>query len=113
MRFAARASSATDAGAVDLRGDELRIAGEKAQEVDVLEHADDLALARHRDAALVVLRHHEQRDRDEVVGRDRDDGTAGERTDRRIDRRRSRIAAFIRSVRVTTPIPFSSRAKSA
>ena len=44
-------------GAIDAPRDELRIAGQEAQKVDVLEHADEFAVLRHRDAPLVVLGH--------------------------------------------------------
>ena len=73
-------------GAIDAGGDELRIAGKEAQKVDILEHADDLAIALDREAPLVTLRHFEQSGRDEVVGRDLQDRAGGERADRRIER---------------------------
>ena len=86
MRFGGPRKLRDASGAIEARGHELRIAGEKAQKVDVLEHADNLAVALNREAALVVLRHPEERRRDEIVGRDRDHGPRGERGDRRIER---------------------------
>ena len=86
-RFAARARSATDARAIDLRGDELGIASEKAQEVDILEHADKLAVrAPPPRGACCVLSSGCSAVETQVIGRDCDDGLAGEGPDRRIDR---------------------------
>ncbi len=57
---------------VDSAGDELRVAGEQAQDVDVLEEADVSAVGPDRETPLVVPRHQEQRLEDEVVRLDRD-----------------------------------------
>ena len=73
-------------GAVDAPRDQLRIAGEKAQEVDVLEDADELAVRCDRHPPLVVLGHLEKRGRDEIVLRDADDRPVRERADRAFDR---------------------------
>ncbi len=72
-------------GAIDAPRDELRIAGQEAQEVDVLEDADESAVLRHRDTPLVVLGHSEQRGRDEIVGGDADDRLTRKRPDRTFD----------------------------
>ena len=69
------------ARAVDPPRDELRIAGEEAHEVDVLEHADKMAVFADRDASLVGLGHAQERGRDQVVRRDADDRTMRQRSD--------------------------------
>ena len=69
-------------GAVDEPGDEARVAGEKAEEIDILDDADIGAVLADREAALVVLGHLEQRRRDEVVAAHRDDFVAREAANR-------------------------------
>ncbi len=73
-------------GAIDAAGDHLRIAGEEAQQIDVLENAGDFLAAPDDDAALVALRHFEQRLEHEIVLVDRHDVEMRERRDRRRDR---------------------------
>ena len=77
-------------GAIDAPRDELRIAGQEAQEVDVLEDADKSAVLRHCDTPLVVLGHSEQGGRDEIVGGHADDRLMRKRPDRTFDGRAAR-----------------------
>ena len=71
--------------AVDPSRHQLRIAGEETQKIDVFEQADEFAVLGDRHPPLVVLRHLEQRSRDEVVGSDAYDRAARERPDRAFD----------------------------
>ena len=86
MLRAARASSATDEARSSAPRHELRIAGEKTQQVDVFQDADEIAIRGDRHPALVVPGHLEKGGRDEIVGRDAYDRPVGERRDRAFDR---------------------------
>ena len=61
------------ARALDVSGNELRIAGHQAENVDVLQHADKFAVRLDRETALVVMRHRDDGIEDEVVDVDRRD----------------------------------------
>ena len=61
------------AGAIDPAGDQLRVAGKEAQEVDIFEEADERPIGADGEAPLAVSCHREQRVEDEVVAVDRDD----------------------------------------
>ena len=99
--------------AVDARRDHLRIAGDEAQEIDVLEHADIFAVVDDRDAALVVLGHPQQRARDEIVGLDRDDVVFRQIGDAVSIGLRSRIVALASRMPVSRPTRAPSRTNRA
>ncbi len=72
--------------AVDPARDELRVARDEAQQVDILENADELCSIVHPDTPLVVLGHQQQRGEDEVVRRQADDVVMREIGDRCLQR---------------------------
>ena len=74
------------AGAVDAAGDELGVAGDQAEDVDVLQEAGPLAVPPHRDPALVVLGHQQQRLEHEVLGVHRNDVEMADVPHRRLER---------------------------
>jgi hypothetical protein len=61
------------AGALDMSGDELRIAGHQPENVDVLEDADILSGRLDCEPALVVMRHRDDGVEDEIIDLDRGD----------------------------------------
>jgi hypothetical protein len=74
------------AGSVDASRDELRVAGEQAQDVDVFKEADVVAVGLDGETAPAVARHQEQRLEDEVVGSDRRDVEMRNLADWRVER---------------------------
>ena len=86
MSRAAAARSSMLAGAVDPAGDQLGVAGEQAEDVDILEEPDIVAVRADREAPLVVPRHQQQRVEDEVVEVDRDDVEAADFAHRGVER---------------------------
>ena len=83
---AARASPATSRERSMRPADELRVSRQETQQIDVLEHADELATFADGEAALVVLRHAQERGRHQVVRRDANDRSMRERTDGAVGR---------------------------
>ena len=75
------------AGAVDPPRDQLGVAGEQPEDVDVLEEPHIVAVRADREAPLVVLRHQQQRLENEVVEVDRDDVEVADLPDRRVERK--------------------------
>jgi hypothetical protein len=74
-------------GAVDAAGDELRVAGNQAEDVDVLQEADVVAaVPPHRDPALVVPGHQQQRLEHEVLRVHRHDVEVADVAHRRLQR---------------------------
>ena len=74
------------AGAVDSPGDELGVAGEQPEDIDILEEADIVAVRPDRETTLVVLRHQQQRLEDEVLRLHRDNVEMADLPDRRVER---------------------------
>ena len=85
-------------------GNELGIAGDQAEQVDVLEHADIRAVRPHREPALVVARHHQQGVEDKVAAVDRDTSKWQISRTGVSSGRRSSTTAFDRFMPVTMPM---------
>src|SRR5215213_3559673 len=75
------------AGPVDPPGDELRVPGEQAQDIDVLEEPDVAAVGVNGEPPPVVAGHHQQRVEHEIVESDRGNVERANVPDRRIERK--------------------------
>src|SRR5215207_4813688 len=75
------------AGPVDPPGNELRVPGEQAQDIDVLEEPDVAAVGLNGEPPPVVAGHQQQRVEHEIVEADRGDVERANVPDRRIERK--------------------------
>ena len=82
------------AGAINSSRDELGVAGQQPQDVDVLEEADIIAVRPDCETPLVVLRHQKQRVENEVAPVDRDNIEMADLPDRRVERKSTQDDRF-------------------